>query len=60
MIQADDISASPIGRALRCRLSSIQKLGNGRDKLRWREGLVKRMLLGAPWDGHSAALPPVI
>src|SRR5437879_3151454 len=23
-------------------------------------GLVNRMLLGTPWDGHSAALPPVI
>jgi hypothetical protein len=24
------------------------------------KGLVNRMLLGTPWDGHSAALPPVI
>src|SRR5258708_28298840 len=33
-------------RALRCRLYSIEKLGNGRDKLRWREGLGQEDAVG--------------
>jgi hypothetical protein len=36
---------------LRSRRASIQKLGNGGDKLRWREGLFQK-LLGTPFAAH--------
>src|SRR5258708_7164562 len=42
----DTARGRQIRRALGCRLSSIEKLGNGRDKLRWRERLGQEDAVG--------------
>jgi hypothetical protein len=45
---------------LRCRRSGIEKLGNGSDKLRGREGFGQENAVGTPFAAHLSALAAVM